>query len=163
MYEAPTWVAYGWTLINLFNFKRELYTGIWRLPLYQCPTNALIDTRDLWSLKLIPNTELCVRIANARTDLNVEIKDHDHADGEKPFEYDIPEIHAERDRYRPDDSDVEDEEDNLLGNNSNNDIKEKDDEANAEHGYEGHGLILKINRIMNYAPPSNTSIFVSLY
>lgn len=29
-----TWVAFGWSMINLFTHERELNSGIWRLPLY---------------------------------------------------------------------------------------------------------------------------------
>jgi len=33
-YNDVTWVAYGWTIINLFDYKRDVNAGTWRLPLY---------------------------------------------------------------------------------------------------------------------------------
>ena len=92
-YEPPKWVAYGWTLINLFDYKRDLNVGIWRLPLYQCPTLVQIDVRDIPSLKLLQISELCIRISNAKEDFDQEIKRHDPASGERPEEYQVPDIH----------------------------------------------------------------------
>ena len=37
-YEEQQYIAYGFSMINLFDFKRAINAGVWRLPLYQCPT-----------------------------------------------------------------------------------------------------------------------------
>lgn len=37
VYEPNVWVSYGWTILNIFDIKRELNAGVWKLPLYQSP------------------------------------------------------------------------------------------------------------------------------
>ena len=54
----------------------------------------------------MPNTFICVRLANSRKDIDEVIKNHDHMDGERPEEYQIPDIHTLRDRFRPEDEDL---------------------------------------------------------
>ena len=59
-------VSFGWTLLNLFDHRRDLDKGVWKLPLYQSPTVAHLDVRDINTLKAIPSTVLCLRICNAQ-------------------------------------------------------------------------------------------------
>lgn len=60
------------------------------------PTKMEIDCRDLHKEIEIPETQLCLRIANARIDFNNEIKEHNLYNGSSPQEYEIPEIHLDR-------------------------------------------------------------------
>jgi len=41
------YVSYGWTVLNLFNSQYQFNRGIFKMPLYQSPTKADIDIRDL--------------------------------------------------------------------------------------------------------------------
>lgn len=33
-WNETNWIAYGWSIINLFDYKRDINAGVWRLPLY---------------------------------------------------------------------------------------------------------------------------------
>jgi hypothetical protein len=52
--NPDTWVSYGWTILNVFDLKREMNSGVWKLPLYQSPVQASIDCRDINTLQRIP-------------------------------------------------------------------------------------------------------------
>ena len=79
--------------MNVFDFQRELNRGLWRLPLYQCPVNLQLDTRDINTLKLIPDTCLCIRICNSQPEIDQNIRFYDHEDGNRLDDYMYPEIH----------------------------------------------------------------------
>ena len=91
--DNTNWVSYGWTILNVFDLKREINSGIWKLPLYQSPVLASLDTRDINTLQRIPHTALMMRVANMRKEFDVEIKEHNIRDGSRPGDYKIPKIH----------------------------------------------------------------------
>ena len=91
--DNTNWVSYGWTILNVFDLKRDLNSGIWKLPLYQSPVLASLDTRDINTLQRIPHTALMMRVANMRKEFDVEIKEHNIRDGSRPGDYKIPKIH----------------------------------------------------------------------
>jgi hypothetical protein len=39
--------TYGWTVLDLFNFKNDLKRGTYKLPLYKPPTIINLDVRDI--------------------------------------------------------------------------------------------------------------------
>ena len=82
--DKTNFISYGWTLINIFNFDREVATGTWRLPLYQAPVQTSLDIRDISTLKLVPQTQLCIRLANAKPGFDVGVKEHEIKDASKP-------------------------------------------------------------------------------
>jgi hypothetical protein len=55
-------VSYGWTVLNLFDAKYQFNKGIFRLPIYQSPTKADVDIRDMAGLSRIQETCLMMRI-----------------------------------------------------------------------------------------------------
>lgn len=82
-------ISFGWTVINLFDTYYELNKGKFRLPSYMSPTKVEIDVRDIASLKRIPETEMCVRIAtpgDVFSGYRVVNTSHSH-------EYTVPAIH----------------------------------------------------------------------
>ena len=46
-HEATVFQTYGWTVLDLFNFKNELKRGTYKLPIYKPPTIINIDPRDI--------------------------------------------------------------------------------------------------------------------
>jgi hypothetical protein len=128
----------------------------------------------MWQLKLVPSTIICIRIANGRMFYDDEIKQHDPVNAENPNVYLIPDIHTNRDRYKPDGSDIE-ELDNEDDSDENQDLKKEKEKAESEEDfsvrddvdaqkkYENHGLIIKIHHIMNYGPPSSTFVVATLF
>ena len=58
-----------------------------------------------------------IRLANAKEEFDKDIKLHDPAEGEHPEDYDVPEIHEIKDRYKKDDS----EEDEQIGDGESKD------------------------------------------
>ena len=151
-------VSYGWTLINLFSLQREINQGIWRLPLYQSPVQPSLDMRDIATLKLVPQTQLCLRIANGRPSFDFMIKNHNLKDAAHPEEYQVPLSHETKAFFAainmPADQKVDDP----------NDVVDVDIEEEADDiKYNGSGLIVKLEQINNYVPSSSTYILATLY
>jgi hypothetical protein len=40
----------GWTILNVFDHKYELNTGLFDVPIYKSPTETTIDVRDISKL-----------------------------------------------------------------------------------------------------------------
>ena len=55
--------AYGWTIINLFDYTYDFHTGEYRVPLYTGQTAADLDCRDINTLEPLPDTFICIRLA----------------------------------------------------------------------------------------------------
>ena len=72
-----------------------------------------MDVRDLYKLKQIQKTKMHIRLANAKEDYDKDIKLHDPAEGEHPEDYDFPEIHEIKDRYKKDESDEDEQADGI--------------------------------------------------
>jgi hypothetical protein len=158
-YGDTTWVAYGWTILNLFDFKRDVNAGIWRLPLYQCPTLVQLDVRDINTLRPLKESVLCFRIANSKQDFDADIKLFDPADGERPDDYFVPDCHAVDFNEKLSQDSV-----SKRGDDENDKLADAvQDEVQQEAGYEGHSMIVKVHNIMNYAPHSTTTIIVTLF
>jgi len=45
--DPNVYQTYGWTCLDLFNFKNDLKRGTYKLPLYKPPTIINIDPRDI--------------------------------------------------------------------------------------------------------------------
>ena len=52
---------------------------------------------------------------------------------------------------------------NKPKNDDKDEVEAVQDEVEAEAGYEGHSLTVKVHNIMNYAPPSTTNITCTLF
>ena len=59
-------MALGWTIINLFDYEKQLMKGAWRLPFYQCPVEASIKIDLIDTLRPIKDMVMCMRIAHAQ-------------------------------------------------------------------------------------------------
>lgn len=45
--EANVYSTYGWSVLDLFNFKNELKRGTYKVPIYKPPTIINLDPRDI--------------------------------------------------------------------------------------------------------------------
>ena len=45
--DTNVFSTYGWTVLDLFNFKNELKRGTYKLPIYKPPTIINLDPRDI--------------------------------------------------------------------------------------------------------------------
>jgi len=45
--EASVFQTYGWSVLDLFNFKHDLKRGTYKIPLYKPPTVINLDVRDI--------------------------------------------------------------------------------------------------------------------
>ena len=88
-----TFVSLGWTVFNIFDYNRDLVTGIWKLPIYQAPIEHTIDMRDIDQLKPVAKTLLCFRVAHAQDNKDQMIKFHSAKTGMVPNDYTVPEVH----------------------------------------------------------------------
>ena len=55
--------SFGWTQLDLFDFRKKLKRGKFMLPLYETPTDPNIKVHDIKFLQLIPNSYLYVRVS----------------------------------------------------------------------------------------------------
>ena len=55
--------SYGWSQLDLFDVRKELKRGKYRLPLYETPTDPNIKVHDIKFLQLIPQTFLYLRVS----------------------------------------------------------------------------------------------------
>ena len=143
----PKFVAYGWTLVNVFDHQRELNSGKIKLPLYQCPVNLLLDTRDVNLLRPIPDTALNIRICNAQTHLDQDIREFDPRDGAAAPEYVTPEMHRVEDFLNQGIDLLQ-----GLGSKEIDDVDNLEDEVDEElepvamedTKYQGKGVVLRV-------------------
>lgn len=45
--EPTVYSTYGWSVLDLFNFKNELLRGPYKVPIYKPPTIINLDPRDI--------------------------------------------------------------------------------------------------------------------
>ena len=81
--------TYGWSLLDIFNFKHNLKRGTYKVPIYKPPTIINLDFRDLPNLERIPDTMIWMRVAYPKDDEFSEIR----CDPSHYHMYTIPEIH----------------------------------------------------------------------
>jgi hypothetical protein len=87
--EATVFSTYGWTCLDLFNFKTELKRGTYKIPLYKPPTIINMDPRDIPQLERIKDTMVWLRIAHPREDEINEVR----CEPSYYHIYYVPEIH----------------------------------------------------------------------
>ncbi|CAI2384337.1 unnamed protein product [Moneuplotes crassus] len=89
--------AFGWTVLNLFDYTYDFHTGEFRLPLYTGETLSDIDARDINTLQPLQDTFICMRLAvpgdNIATSQYLPEKDTN--------EYRIPSIHQVEHVHQP--------------------------------------------------------------
>lgn len=49
--------------------------------------------RDIGTLKPVRESIICLRLANAKPSFDQDFKKHDPAEGERPLDYELPELH----------------------------------------------------------------------
>jgi len=86
-------VSYGWTQLDLFDTRRELRRGKYKVPLYECPTDTNIEIEGIKFLNPVQNgvSWMYLRISYPQND------DIGKAQSIYPenthMEYVIPQIH----------------------------------------------------------------------
>lgn len=105
---------------------------------------------------------LCVRIVNPRKDFDRVLKAYDPANGSSEL-YEVPDMHANKDRYKPEEEEDKQENKSQHSKLSVTSAKAVGELADQEKKYENHGMWVKIHSIMNYAPPSNTTVTCTLF
>ena len=81
--------AYGWTVINLFDYTYDFHAGEFRIPLYKGETLADLDTRDVNTLSPLEDTFICMRLAIPGD----EIATSQYLPEKSTEEYRVPSIH----------------------------------------------------------------------
>ena len=147
--------------MNLFDVERFLSIGLWRLPLYQAPVNAALDTRDIETLKPIAKTTICLRIGHVQSEFDQEIKFHDPKGASKPSDYEVPDIHNID--FVSQDGDQESLEDSDQASGEEEERAEEEMLADEAQVYEGRGIILKIHSVNNYTPVTSTKVVATLF
>jgi len=66
--EANVYSTYGWSVLDLFNFKNELKRGTYKVPIYKPPTIINLDPRDIPQLERIKDTMVWMRVSHPRED-----------------------------------------------------------------------------------------------
>jgi hypothetical protein len=87
--DASVFQTYGWTCLDLFNFKNDLKRGTYKLPLYKPPTIINLDVRDIPKLDRIKDTMLWMRVAHPKDDEINEVR----CEPAYYHIYYVPEIH----------------------------------------------------------------------
>lgn len=66
--DTTVFQTYGWSVIDLFNFKNDLKRGTYKVPIYKPPTIINLDVRDIPQLERIKDTMVWMRIAMPKDD-----------------------------------------------------------------------------------------------
>lgn len=97
-------------------------------------------------LRRIPHTVICLRIANARAGFDEPIKEADPLEGQRPDDYDLPEIHDVKYEQAEDVAQGEQgEEDGVEELDEDEDDHSVAEEVGPEANYAAEGLILKLH------------------
>ena len=84
--------SYGWTMLDLFDLRKELKRGKFRLPLYETPTDPYIKIHDIKFLQLIPQSWVYLRISYPKND-EIANQESLYPENTKML-YNIPQIHV---------------------------------------------------------------------
>lgn len=120
------------------------------------PTKADIDTRDIQTLKRIPQTVLCIRIGNP-DDQNSRFQFQFHT---SPDEYVIPKIHQFEQQYNP--IMPKEEEKELEDDIEKPDIPPPLEEK-PKTAYECKGINIIVHYVKQYMPQTHIRVQCTLY
>ncbi|XP_041704515.1 coiled-coil domain-containing protein 17-like [Coregonus clupeaformis] len=64
--EVQRLVSRGWARLELFDQHNQVQSGYWRVPVRALPVRPSLSPSQLNSVPQVGNTELCLRVVNAR-------------------------------------------------------------------------------------------------